>query len=350
MSKTRVAPTNLTTGYPSWDGSGNLSVTGNLTATNISAGNNLTVTGSISSGSNLTVTSTISATGGINSPIGFGTNGPTGSYTYFDRNGGGTAGAVFRTNGVNQLWDYNYGTVIAYTSAGNVGIGTTTPNKTLTVVGNISATGIISSPTTAKAWVNFNGVYNIGVGNASSTMTLSVTSGSSTGTWTDSANGWSSSHVGMIFKITQIGGVANATFGGVDVSTLGIQITAFNSAGNITFKFLSGTASASQSVNGTGSGSSGFSFNATGIRSSYNVSSITKNATGDYTVNFATPMADANYSVIGSCAYVFPSSASYNTVIPSYISAPTVNSARIGTGFSSTTTDMAEVCVAIFGN
>jgi hypothetical protein len=33
------------------------------------------------------------------------------------------------------------------------------------------------------------------------------------------------------------------------------------------------------------------------IRSSYNVSSVTKNGTGDYTVNFATPMADANYSL-----------------------------------------------------
>lgn len=32
------------------------------------------------------------------------------------------------------------------------------------------------------------------------------------------------------------------------------------------------------------------------IRSSYNVSSVTKNGTGDYTVNFATAFADANYS------------------------------------------------------
>jgi hypothetical protein len=36
------------------------------------------------------------------------------------------------------------------------------------------------------------------------------------------------------------------------------------------------------------------------IRSSYNVSSVTKNGTGDYTVNFATAMADANYSWTGS--------------------------------------------------
>lgn len=32
------------------------------------------------------------------------------------------------------------------------------------------------------------------------------------------------------------------------------------------------------------------------IRASYNVSSITKNATGDYTVNFTNALSDANYS------------------------------------------------------
>lgn len=46
-------------------------------------------------------------------------------------------------------------------------------------------------------------------------------------------------------------------------------------------------------------------FNGTGtvaIRSSYNVSSITDNGTGDYTVNFATALSDANYSAnVSSC-------------------------------------------------
>jgi hypothetical protein len=40
-------------------------------------------------------------------------------------------------------------------------------------------------------------------------------------------------------------------------------------------------------------------FNGTGtvaIRASFNVSSITDNGTGDYTVNFTTAMPDANYS------------------------------------------------------
>jgi hypothetical protein len=44
-------------------------------------------------------------------------------------------------------------------------------------------------------------------------------------------------------------------------------------------------------------------FNGTGavaIRASYNVSSITDNGTGDYTVNFAAALADANYSFCGT--------------------------------------------------
>ena len=44
-------------------------------------------------------------------------------------------------------------------------------------------------------------------------------------------------------------------------------------------------------------------FNGTGtvaIRGSYNVSSITDNGTGDYTVNFTTAMPDANYSICGT--------------------------------------------------
>jgi hypothetical protein len=48
-------------------------------------------------------------------------------------------------------------------------------------------------------------------------------------------------------------------------------------------------------------------FNGTGtvaIRASGNVSSITDNGTGDYTVNFTTAMADADYSVSGSAGLV----------------------------------------------
>lgn len=36
------------------------------------------------------------------------------------------------------------------------------------------------------------------------------------------------------------------------------------------------------------------------IRASYNVSSITRNSTGDYTINFTNAFADANYCSVGS--------------------------------------------------
>lgn len=38
------------------------------------------------------------------------------------------------------------------------------------------------------------------------------------------------------------------------------------------------------------------------IRGSFNVSSITDNGTGDYTINFTTVMPDANYAVTASCS------------------------------------------------
>lgn len=47
-------------------------------------------------------------------------------------------------------------------------------------------------------------------------------------------------------------------------------------------------------------------FNGTGtiaINASYNVTSLTDNGTGDYTVNFTTALGDANYSMAGMCRF-----------------------------------------------
>ena len=55
-------------------------------------------------------------------------------------------------------------------------------------------------------------------------------------------------------------------------------------------------------------------FNGTGtvaIRASYNVSSITDNGTGDYTVNFTTALADANYCVATTAMVVADQGSSY---------------------------------------
>jgi hypothetical protein len=50
-------------------------------------------------------------------------------------------------------------------------------------------------------------------------------------------------------------------------------------------------------------------FNGTGvvaIRANFNVSSITDNGTGDYTVNFTNALADTNYSVVSSGSRLIP--------------------------------------------
>jgi hypothetical protein len=88
-------------------------------------------------------------------------------------------------------------------------------------------------------------------------------------------------------------------------------------------------------------------FNGTGtvaIRASYNVSSITDNGVGYYTVNFTTAMVDANYCFVGTAAatgtnlFSLSQSGSYSTTTVSFI---TANS-------GSTLTDTAIISVAIF--
>jgi len=81
----------------------------------------------------------------------------------------------------------------------------------------------------------------------------------------------------------------------VDVATGGVQRGQFDSSGN--FKFNSGYGSVA-----TAYGCRAWvNFNGTGtvaIRASGNVTSITDNGLGDYTVNFTNAMSDANYSVV----------------------------------------------------
>jgi len=94
-------------------------------------------------------------------------------------------------------------------------------------------------------------------------------------------------------------------------------------------------------------------FNGTGtvaIRASGNVSSITDNGTGDYTVNFTTAIADANYSV-ASCARRDPSIADNGNVTAQIGGAnPSTTAVRMRCNRSdfAGTEDPSVVCVNIF--
>ena len=95
-------------------------------------------------------------------------------------------------------------------------------------------------------------------------------------------------------------------------------------------------------------------FNGTGtvaIRASGNVSSITDNGTGDYTINFTTAMPDANYAVSGTNAFSGANTSLY-AIKPYTNGSFAVGSIRINSVFASGgTTDVWDtntLTVAIF--
>lgn len=94
-------------------------------------------------------------------------------------------------------------------------------------------------------------------------------------------------------------------------------------------------------------------FNGTGtvaIRASGNVSSITDNGAGDYTVNFATSMPDANYAVTGAAqisSFAGSGWQGYGVSISS--TSPTASAVRVLTSSSTAAAfDASIVNVAIF--
>jgi hypothetical protein len=106
-------------------------------------------------------------------------------------------------------------------------------------------------------------------------------------------------------------------------------------------------------------------FNGTGtvaIRAQYNVSSITDNGTGDYTVNFTTALTDGNYSLMGTVSntvndWVGTYAGSTRGVCgiqQSGLTQPTTSACRIESGLGATAAnngayeDFSAIYVAIF--
>ena len=95
-------------------------------------------------------------------------------------------------------------------------------------------------------------------------------------------------------------------------------------------------------------------FNGTGtvaIRAAGNVSSITDNGTGDYTVNFTNALVDANYSLVGVSSGV--NGVSYPSIVaPSLATLFTTTAARVqvsgSNGDITADRDPSIVCVSIF--
>ena len=94
-------------------------------------------------------------------------------------------------------------------------------------------------------------------------------------------------------------------------------------------------------------------FNGTGtvaIRASGNVSSVSKVATGRYTVNLSTAMPDANYTGIGMARRDSNPDAQFNTSIDGQSAVQTASAFSVCTGFGSNGAyaDSSYVEIAIF--
>ena len=96
-------------------------------------------------------------------------------------------------------------------------------------------------------------------------------------------------------------------------------------------------------------------FNGTGtpaIRGSFNVTNITDNGTGDYTVNFTTAMTDTNFSTVGTTGS--PAAAHgilmfFKGTVGTYpATTSSIQIATVTSNGGSTQFDYVNVCLAVF--
>lgn len=89
------------------------------------------------------------------------------------------------------------------------------------------------------------------------------------------------------------------------------------------------------------------------IRSSGNVASVLRNGVGDYTVNFATAMTDANYSALATCNQNLSSNPqNFSIGYPDNTSSITYSTTqlRVSVKSGSSMQDVPCASIAIFGN
>jgi hypothetical protein len=122
------------------------------------------------------------------------------------------------------------------------------------------------------------------------------------------------------------------------MSTLVAQTISNGTVSTSTENCIQGSAKAWVNFDGTGT---------VAIRASYNVSSITDNGTGDYTVNFTNALPDANYSSVATLGGTTVVVADLTLL---GVTAPTTTAIRIGTRqtTSGILVDCAYVCVSVF--
>jgi len=205
-------------------------------------------------------------------------------------------------------------------SSGNVGIGTTSPAAKLNIKTTDGTNLAMIAGTTigARYSTDSSGIYIDG---------------------TDPTGGVS-------YQPLFVGG---STWG---VRILGATKMAVDSSGNVqvggttvanTVGYVNSRTNTRAWVNFTG-------VTTAAVTASYNVSSVTRNATGDYTLNFTTALADANYIWLGYAERNTPNKQYNNDAFYENSKSSSALNLKITVVGSLSTEDTPRAYVAIFGN
>jgi hypothetical protein len=146
----------------------------------------------------------------------------------------------------------------------------------------------------------------------------------------------------MAITINGSGTVTGISVGGIPDGVVDTDVLAANAVttAKLGTDEASGLAKAWVNFNGIGT---------VAIRASYNVSSITDNGTGNYTVNFTTAMPDANYTLVCSATNNGYNTGTFHASPTSTFTTTAVQVFATGiSGAANVNIDVTRGCVAIF--
>jgi len=209
------------------------------------------------------------------------------------------------------------------------------PDETGTVLTSGGAIDVNASAPADSLAINASG--NVGIGTSSPTSKLHVYGGAGTNIGIQSS-------AGRHWRLGDGVGATNGSFVIYDYTGSAKRLE-IDASGNLLFNSGYGSAATAYGCRAW------VNFNGTGtvaIRASGNVSSITDNGTGNYTVNFTTAMPDADYSVSASGGYPPIRDGGVYAPASQSLTTSAVRVRCFGSNAPDTPIDLSVVSVAVF--